>query len=146
MPEVIRAKIEGLADIKAAFEGLGTEVSTKIGVAADRKAAQEFRDVLKDTAPYDPRPKAREYGHLRENIRISRRRARRQGNIVFWVTTGHAFWGMFLELGTKKMPKHPWMLPAFDVVKERLVSVQIDELRTGIDRAAKRLARRVKKG
>jgi HK97 gp10 family phage protein len=138
-----RVKVEGVAELKAALSALGTEVATKVGVTADRKAAQELRTLLKETAPYDGanRNPKRRYGHLREQIKVSKKRAEKQGHIIYWVTIGHAFWGFFQEFGTAKMAAHPWMRVAFDVSKERLARVQIDELRTGIEKAAKRLAR-----
>lgn len=146
MADIIRAKIEGAAELRSALEGLGTEVATKIGVTANRKAAQSFRDTLKGSAPYDSRVRERPYGHLRENIRVQRKRANKQGNIVFWITAGRAFWGAFLEFGTKRMPARPWMLPAFEQAKDRLGAIQIEELRNGIAKAAKRLARKARKG
>ena len=146
MPDVIRTKIEGVAELKTALEGLGTEVATKVGVAANRATAREYQATLKQVAPYDPRDKVqrgmvRPYGHLRDNIKVTRKKARKQGSIVFWTTIGRAFWGFFVERGTERMSAKPWMLPAFERTRENLASLQIDQLRTGIERAAKRLAR-----
>lgn len=149
MPEIIRAKVEGLGELKQSLDALGSEVATKVGVTADRKAAQAFRDALRQAAPYDPREKLRggkNLGHLRENIRIRRVRAQKQGHIVYWVTVGRAFWGMLLELGTKHMPARPWMLPAFEAARERLAAVQIEELRQGVEKAARRLAKIRRRG
>jgi HK97 gp10 family phage protein len=146
MPEVIRAKVEGAAELKQTLNALGVEVATKVGVAANRKAAKTFQEILRGTAPYDPRPKRRPYGHLRENIRVSRRKAANQGHIVFWITVGHAFWGLFLELGTRLMSARPWMLPAFQAARDLIGKTQIDALRDGIEKAAKRLAKIRRRG
>lgn len=147
-------KIEGVAELKAALAELSNEVATKIGVAADRKAARLMADAMVAIAPYNPKGSYRsrtskagivtktDYGHLRDNIRVRRARATTEGKVVFNINTGNAFWGYFLEYGTVKMTARPFMRPAFDAFREQAITVQIDELKTGIER----VARRVKKG
>lgn len=141
-----RVQLDGIAELKAALEALGTDVATKTGVVANRKAAQQFRDHLRQTAPASAKATAQnqQYGTLRENIRAGRRKARKQGNIVHSVTIGKAFWGFFQEFGTAKMPARPWMRPAFEAMAPQLLQTQITNLREGIDKAARRLARKRK--
>jgi HK97 gp10 family phage protein len=133
--KVDRVKVEGVSELKAAFEQLGVEVSTRIGVRANREAARLLQSELIQAAPYDPREKkrAKNYGHLRDNIRIRRQRAR--------VTTGNAFWGNFLEFGTVRMPAQPWFRPIVESLRELLLGKQIGGLRDGIEREAKKAAR-----
>ena len=147
-------KIEGLTELKAALAELSDEVATKIGVAADRKAARLMADQMVAIAPYNPGGSYRsrtnkkgvrtvtDYGHLRDNIRVRRAKAKTDGKVVFTINTGNAFWGYFLEFGTVKMEARPFMRPAFDAFKGAAIDVQIAELKTGIERVAKR----VKKG
>lgn len=147
-------KIEGLTELKAALAELSDEVATKIGVAADRKAAKLMAAAMVAIAPYNPKGSYRSrtskkgvvtvtyYGHLRDNIKVRRARAKTDNKVVFNITTGDAFWGYFLEYGTVKMQPHPFMRPAFDAFREQAITVQIDTLKTGIERVAKR----VKKG
>ena len=147
-------KLEGVAELKAALAELSDEVATKIGVAADRKAARLMAAEMAAIAPYNPKGSIRsrtskkgivtktDYGHLRDNIRVRRARATSEGKIVFNINAGNAFWGYFLEFGTVKMSPHPFMRPAFDATREGAINVQIEELKTGIERVAKR----VKKG
>ena len=149
-----KVQLHGVAELKAALAELSDEVATKIGVAADRKAARLMAAEMVAIAPYNPSGSIRsrtskkgvktrtDYGHLRDNIRVRRARAKTDGKIVFTINTGNAFWGYFLEFGTVKMPPHPFMRPAFDATREAAVNVQIEELKTGIERVAKR----VKKG
>jgi HK97 gp10 family phage protein len=113
---VHKAKMEGLVELKAALEALGTEVATKVGVKANRDAAKVLRDKLKQAAPFleSGSKMAEQYGHLRDNIKVGRRKAYNQGTIVHVVSTGKAFWGMFLEFGTVKMSPKPWYRPVFD--------------------------------
>lgn len=143
MAEIIRAKVEGAAELRTSLAELGTEVATKVGVSAGRRTSNVLRDELRRAAPYDPRESKlnRSYGSLRENIKVSRKKARKQHHIVFWVTIGRAFWGFFQEVGTSRMDAKPWMGPAFAAMRDRLADIQITELRSGIERAARRVAR-----
>lgn len=137
------SNLEGLTELKAALEALGTEVATKVGVKANRKAAIALRDKVKAAAPYleTGSKMAEKYGHLRDNIRVGRRKAFKQGMIVHTVNTGRAFWGMFVELGTVKMPPRPWFRPVFEAEADKLIEVQISELNDGIEKAARKLAK-----
>lgn len=148
-----RSRMEGAAELSAALAALGAEVATKIGRQAVRASAVELRDELVEGAPLGPGGKkywrlkngdvrSRDYGHLRDNIRVRAVRSRKQNHIVYEVTTGRAFWGTFLEFGTVSMRPHPWFRPILDRLHNRLFDVQADLLRTGIEKAAKRLARR----
>ncbi|MBA4092394.1 MAG: hypothetical protein C0494_17630 [Sphingobium sp.] len=143
MANVTRRQLEGMAEMKATFEALGTEVSTKIGVKANRDAAKAFRDHLAETAPHDAiESKANErYGTLRENIKVGRRKAQKQGHIIHIISIGRAFWGFFQEFGTAKMAARPWMRPAIEAWNSLLIDLQLQGLRSGIEAAAKRLAR-----
>jgi len=149
-----KVQLHGVTELKAALAELSDEVATKIGVAADRKAANLMKEAMVAIAPYNPNGSTRsrkskkgvvtktDYGHLRDNIRVRRARAKTDGKIVFTINTGAAFWGYFLEFGTVNMSARPFMRPAFDATREAAVNVQIEELKSGIVRVAKR----VKKG
>lgn len=135
-----RFKIEGVAELRAALADLCEAVATKVGAKADRDAANVLKDALVSRAPFDPNAKS-PYGHLRDNIRVRKAKARNEHIISYNVTVGDAFWGRFLEFGTVKMPAKPWMRPTFDTIAEGLITVQIDGLRDGIEREAQRAAR-----
>ncbi|WP_263499673.1 HK97-gp10 family putative phage morphogenesis protein [Sphingobium sp. 3R8] len=137
-----------MADLKATLEGLGTEVATKVGVKANRDAAKEFQDHLAQTAPHDAIESKgnRRYGTLRENIKLRRQKAQKQGHIIHIVSIGRAFWGFFQEFGTVNMAARPWMRPAIEAWNDALVDVQLKRLREGIEATVKRLARNRRKG
>jgi HK97 gp10 family phage protein len=141
-----RRDLHGLAELKTALEALGVEVATKTGVAANRRAAKRLLDRLVAVAPEGDRqsPASKTYGRLRVNLRLRRVRGRTQGRIKHQVSTGNAFWGMFYELGTAKQRPRPWFRPAVDSLSGELANIQIEELSRGIDRAARRLAKRAK--
>lgn len=157
MVDVRRTQLEGMAELKRGLAELGDEVSTRIGVTANRKAAQHVRTAAENRAPRGtgPTKKTRklkggasveyDYGRLYQNIKMRKVRARKEHTIVYQVTTGRAFWGYFLERGTSRMGAKPWFRPAFDTAAPEALNVQITELRSGIDRAAKRAARKARK-
>lgn len=142
----VRRDLNGLGDLKKALEDLGSEVSTRVGRAANRKAARRLMDRLIAVAPEGNRrsPSSKQYGKLRDNLRLRSVKGRTKGRIKHQVTTGHAFWGAFYELGTAKQPARPWWRPAIESIQPELVDIQIEELSRGIDRAARRLARKAK--
>jgi HK97 gp10 family phage protein len=149
-----RMALDSAKRLSAALLELGTEVATKVGVKADREAANVLKTMLITAAPFNPDsgPKMRrkkdgtvtivDYGHLRGNIKVRRQRARTQGYIVYNVTTSRAFWGMFLEFGTVKMAPHPWYRPAVEQAKGDMLAAQINGLDAGIAAAARAAARR----
>lgn len=154
MVTVVRTKIEGVAELKAALEELGEVVATKIGVKANRDSATQLMKVLAEAAPYDATHRKKYwkrkngtvatayYGHLRDAIRVRKVKAQNANTIVHLVSTGDAFWGNFQEFGTVRMPARPWWRPAVDVVYSRILSIQISGLSDGIEREAKRIARK----
>lgn len=137
-------KLQGIPELRAALEAIGTEVATKVGRRADRLAANKMAAVMKATAPVsdgNQSPGSKKYGRLKDNIRVRLARARKEGVIVYNVTAGRAFWGFFQEFGTKNMPARPWMRPAFDTTVQAAIDTQINELLGGIETTAKRAAR-----
>lgn len=144
----------GLRQMKAAFEQLGTEVATRIGVAANRRAANRLKARFIEAAPYSERKSTvkyrklkrgtvveTDYGHLRDNLKVRRVTVRTKGRISFQVSTGNAFWGYFLEFGTAKMQARPWMRPTSEAASSEILALQKEELAAGIQRALRRLER-----
>jgi len=144
-----RRALQSVADLNSALEALGVELATKAGVSASRKAANLLRDALREAAPFGPgrdktwRLKSGElgranYGHLRNNIRVRRVKAKKQHHIVFNVTTGRAFWGSFLEFGTVNMRARPWFRPTIERLYGDLLDAQMVELSAAVARSARR--------
>lgn len=52
------------------------------------------------------------------------------------VGSGDAYWGYFLEVGTRNMPARPWMRPTFDAAAPSLVATIEQDLRRRIEQAA----------
>lgn len=147
----VRVKFSGGKQLQRALEDMGEEMATKTGHQANLKAAQYMREKYVEAAPYQPGPTVKswrkkngdvvtaDYGHLKENIRIRRDKAHKEGHIVHLVTVGRAFWGRFLEYGTVKMAARPWMRPAFEANKGAVTGIQREELERLIKRTAKKI-------
>ena len=140
-----RRALESAKAHSRALAMLGTEVATKVGVAANRRAAIKLRDALVAAAPVDSSgkqsPASKRFGRLRTNIRQRRDKARKQHHIVHIVTIGAAFWGWLVERGTAKMRARPWYRPTVEREGPAMLAAQVDELRKGIERAARKAAR-----
>lgn len=141
--------ITGAAELDAQLSALGEAVATEIGRDAALASAKVLKEAWVRGAPYSLRASTvkywqradgstgkRDYGHLRDNIKVGEVRAQKINAVVYKVTTGNAFWGYFLEYGTAQMPPHPWARPIVEFMKGALINVQIDVLRNGIEAVA----------
>lgn len=159
MAGIIRGKLEGAKELDAALAALDREVATKLGAKAVRTSASELHGALVEAAPYLPGDRVKQwkrsngtvaqanYGHLRDNLKVRKvpkSKLRKPHFILYQVSTGNAFWGNFLEFGTRYILPRPWMKPVFDRLKGKLLEIMTDTLRLGIDRVAKRAARKAR--
>lgn len=141
-----RRAMESVKDLVRSLEAYGTAMATKIGVSANRSAATLLKNKLVARAPFDPnRRPGRKYRHLRQEIRVRRRKARKQHHIVHVVTTGRAFWGAMVERGTVRMAARPWWRPEVQGSGGDVLNAQIAGLRAGHVRAARAAARLAKR-
>jgi len=143
-------KLEGAKELEAALKALGAEVATKTGAQSARKATNVMRDAVKASAPRGEQSSKRtwrnkdgsqgsaDYGHLHENIKTRKVRARKKHTVSFQVTTGKAFWGRFSEFGTEHEPARPWFKPAVDQVASKVVAAISTELKKAIEKAARK--------
>ena len=77
---------------------------------------------------------AKNYANTKRNVRKGRagKEYKTDGNTYYW---------RFKEFGTKKMPADPFLRPAFESKKEEALNVIASTLASGIERAAKKVAR-----
>jgi HK97 gp10 family phage protein len=146
-------RLDGGKELEQALKQLGPEVATKVGASGLRQATNILRNGLRAAAPVGRgstkktwKTKAgtsnsADYGHLRDNIKTKKQRSRSAHSLRFIVTTGNAFWGKFLEFGTRKMSAKTWFKPAVDRIMPRAAESIVSEVRKAIDRAARKAAR-----
>ena len=155
-------KINGLKELDLAMARLPYEIQGKPLRAATSRAAKLIRDEAIARAPEDT-------GNLKESIYRYRSRSqslpgrevfivgvrrgprRRYANTRFnrrkgrvgktYFEQGKAFYWRFLEFGTAKMQKRPFLRPAFEDNKVAAVNVIKERLRIEIDKAARKYAR-----
>ncbi len=126
----VEVRIEGLRELDRKLRRLEGRVARKIVRDATRKGAQALRKEIRAAAP-------RRTGFLRRHIRY---RTTSRSPTHYTISVGPdrgAFYGRFVELGTQKMAARPFMRPAFERARERIVRIVTDRLREGIERAAR---------
>jgi HK97 gp10 family phage protein len=157
----VQIKVEGLAELAKALKALPPEIAGKNGGPLRKaigRAAVVIRDDARRRAPVDT-------GNLRDNIVAVRNRKSPQGTEGYYIevrrkrrkyantranrrkgrvgmnyeTMGEAYYGMFVELGTAKMPPRPFLRPAFESKKVEAVETFRVELAKGIEQAAKKV-------
>lgn len=153
----MRFSINGVDELKRALNALNSESALKVGTSAAREGGKMIKAAFVDAAPVGTEPTAKtrrtrsgnvvafDYGHLRDNITVRKRRAERQHQVKFSVGIGAAFWGLIQEFGSRHMAAHPWMRPAFDRAARGVISAVGKLIGSGIEREAKRLGRKARK-
>lgn len=143
-------KLTGAKELESLLKGLGPEAATKAGAEGLRKAAETVRDDVKAAAPYDDGDTKRtwrnkdgsqgsaDYGHLRDNIKLRKRKALKAHSIRYVLTTTNAFWGLFSEFGTEHEPARPWMRPTLERSANGFFDQLSDTLRKAINKAARK--------
>ena len=114
------------------------EIGDKVLTNAVRAGANVIRKDAKARAPVGTGPTGK-YGHLKDNIRVSKIKTR-AGGVALALHTHKAFWGMFAEFGTRHSPARPFMRPAFDNNVNEALAVIGKRLGNNIEKSAEKLA------
>jgi HK97 gp10 family phage protein len=144
MPQIV--KVEGLSDLVAALEDLGKSTARNTLRRTLRIAAKPVADHAQALAP-------RLTGRLQLSIIVGNRLTRRQARdrredgpafaeVYVGTASGH---GVVQEFGTYKMSAHPFMRPAWDSDRERVLDTIKSELSVQIEKSAARAARKAAK-
>lgn len=132
--------ITGVKEIDRALAQLPPKVAKKVIRQAIRQALKPVAQRAKLLAPRG------ETGQLKRAIKV-RAMPRRRGRIGLEVRVGEGdfkgetFYAAFVEYGTSKMDKKPFMRPAFDQTKDEARNEAIRLIRAGIEREAAALGR-----
>lgn len=147
---------QGGRELERALKELGEKESTKIGNRVMRAATKRMFQEIRDRAPVGTQPTRRtrrkkngqqvvaDYGRLTSpgNLKF-RKLPKKPGSteISFMVTTGNAFWGLFLEFGTAEMRAYPFIRPTFDREVVPTLNFIGDELGKGIVKSARKFGK-----
>lgn len=160
---MIGIKVDGLKELRMALEALPKEIQGRPLRSAVSAAAGLIRDKAKQAVPVG------ETGNLKSAIyRYRSRRNSATGRETFFVgirqgkaqykdtaynrrkgrvgkkynTQGEAYYWRFLEFGTAKMQAKPFMRPAFEGSRGKILEVMKERLGKAIQTQANKLAKK----
>jgi HK97 gp10 family phage protein len=135
--------IDGLKEIEKVMQNLGPALAKREASGAVASGARVIRREIRANVPVGDKKvkRSKDYGKLRDNIRITRRKFARF-SVEYAIHTGDAFWARFLEFGTVKMPPQPFFTSAFDRSKNAAVSSIISRLSDRLPKLAEEVAGR----
>lgn len=126
-------RIEGLRELNERLKQLDQQVQKE---ALEKAVDAGAQIIAKDAARRAPRsdvPRRPADGHLADNIIISVRSKGKSANALVGPSKKH-FWGLFLEYGTVRAPKRPFLRPAFDENIPRLIDEMKSVLREALEK------------
>lgn len=139
--------VRGFKEAEKLLQQLPRNVENRVLQAATMAGAREIRKQVKADAPRSKgkrSPASQTYDRLFKNIKVARLKkyAKKKGIRGARVYTGNAFWGMFLEFGTRFIPARPWFRPAVAKAQDAATEKLKEGLGRGIEREAEKLARK----
>jgi HK97 gp10 family phage protein len=138
-------KITGLNEARNLLKVLPDRTQKRVLNGAVRAGATVLRKEIKAAAPVDAdkrSPASEKYGRLKDNIRVLRLKfGVPKTSAMYRVDTGRAFWGYFLEFGTRFIAARAWFRPAVDANFDRAVNQMKERLASGIEREAEKLVK-----
>jgi HK97 gp10 family phage protein len=105
--------------------------------AASRLGAKYVQKKAKEKAPVSAdgshgRPK----GFLKKNIKIKAEKSKTKGKKTYSVgVSGDAYYGVFIEYGSKRNAAKPFLRPALDENRDELTRIILGEVAKGVDQA-----------
>ena len=150
-----KVRLHGAREMEAVLKQLPDYIAKRVVVGALRQAAVPILEEAQRLAPVGQESKGRvrlrrsksgkvsisNYGKLKLNLGIVNVPDKKtQYSATVAVSVRKAFWGMFVEFGTRFMSARPFMRPAFDAKKFEALNRLGEALGEGIEKAAKKLA------
>lgn len=154
---MMRAKIEGLRELDKALGGFTKTVAKNTLQRAGRKALEPVAEMARQLAPDDPKTQGND---LRSSIgvgtRLSRNQARQKRKAVksgeaekyfaeVYAGAGALPQAHLREFGLDGAAPHPFLRPAWDANKNRVLETIKADIASEIEKTAKRQAARLAK-
>lgn len=148
-------RITGAREMEAVLRQLPATIAKQVLTKALREAAEPVLEEARALAPVGQEAKGRvrlrttkrgkvsiaNYGKLKLSLRVANVPANRTPHsATVVVTVGKAFWGLFVEFGTRFMSARPFLRPAFESKKIEALNRLGKSLGEQIEKAAQRLA------
>lgn len=137
-----KSQITGMAELRAALKELPPSIEGKVAQRATNAGARVLLQAVKASAPVGKEPSrmSARYGRLKMNLRLQQLRRVPAGSRGTRVWTRFAFWGYFLEFGTRHQAARPWFRPAVDSAQDAAQKALAAAMGDGILREVARLA------
>lgn len=133
---MIRMEVQGLAELEKQLMALGEKVAVKVLADAGKEAMQIVSEDMQQHAGYDessPGP------HMRDSIKATSRNRMKDGRWLTAVTIRvgpskeHSMKALAQEFGTVKQVASPFMRPALDHNRAKILRVLAVRIREGIE-------------
>lgn len=133
---MIRMEVKGLQELERELLALGEKVAAKVLTSAGKEAMEIVSEDMQQHAGYDedsPGP------HLRDNIKTTSRNRIKDSRWVTVVTIRvgpskeHTMKALAQEFGTIKQVADPFMRPAMDFNRAKILRILAVRIREGIE-------------
>lgn len=124
-------EISGIQQVQQAFQVLGDKAARRVLKSAATAGGAQLRTAIRQAAPMSTVNRKKVYGghkyeylkkHLRQQITTTIVKSR-ESDVKVLIHTNDAFWGRFVEKGTKRgIEAQNWMEKAFDAAEQQVKS------------------------
>lgn len=143
----VRSKIVGAKQLENALKQLPKATSKNVLRRALIKAAAPTEAAARAMAPRGPTGNLQASIDVGTKLKPSQQGARRPGVEVYvGATAPPGFHAHLIEFGTAKMAARPFMRPAWEQTKDKVLEILSVEVWTAIAKAARTLARKAERG
>lgn len=133
---MIRMEVQGLVDFERQLLALGEKVAGKVMTAAGKEAMEIVQEDMQQYAGYDESSNA---PHMRDSIKVTSRNRMKDTRWLTVVTIRvgpskeHTMKAIAQEFGTVKQVADPFMRPALDYNRAKILRILAVRLREGIE-------------
>lgn len=144
----VTVQTKGLRELKKALDALPDKINKKVldsavraGANVIKKEAQSNVNIRPTQNDNEGGKRNRAPGSLRKGISVAK--VKGTGTRVHFVvgTRKKAFYGRFLEFGTKHIAPRPWLRPAYESKKAAAQAAFVKSLSRGLKREIKALGK-----
>lgn len=141
MAVTTRSQVVGFKEIEKVLKALPGRLAEAELTKATRAGANVIRKEARARAPRGgvSSEMSKKFGPLHKKIRSARVKKTRR-SVEFVVNEGSAFYGGFLEFGTRHISPRPWLTPAFDVSAQAAIVKVGERLGKGVEKLTTELA------
>ncbi|MEF4799974.1 HK97-gp10 family putative phage morphogenesis protein [Escherichia coli] len=131
---MIRMEVKGLQELERQLLALGEKVGTQVLRDAGKAALEPVLEDMKAHAGYDETAKGE---HMRDSIKIRSSSSKAKGNAVVYLRVGpskkHFIKALAQEMGTVKQVANPFIRPALDYQRAKVLRILAIEIRDRIE-------------